>query len=246
MRIAVVSDVHGNCVALDEVLADIQKSSIDKIVCLGDTIEGGPQPKETVERMRALSCPIVMGNTDAWLLDVHNETAEPASPEQSEVRAWALSKLSPSDLAFIRSYRPTVEFPVDDKWHLLCFHGSPLSYNDVLLPDTPWEEWVRMLGPFGPAIMAGGHTHTQQVRRIGIGVFFNPGSVGLAYNYYAAKEHFLAESWAEYCILSSEFGRIGLDFRRVPFNLEELIRVARQSGRPHAEQFVADYRTPSN
>ena len=54
MRIAVISDMHGNCLALDAVLADLRGEAIDRIVCLGDAVQGGPQPAETLARLRDL------------------------------------------------------------------------------------------------------------------------------------------------------------------------------------------------
>ena len=68
MRIAVFSDIHGNGLALEAVLADIQAKAPDRLVCLGDAIQGGPQPAQVVRRLRELQCPVVMGNADAWLL----------------------------------------------------------------------------------------------------------------------------------------------------------------------------------
>jgi hypothetical protein len=109
MRIALISDVHGNCFALDAALADLQRHAVDQIICLGDTLQGGAQPAETVKRLHALACPIVMGNADAWLLAEENDTAEPTTEQQREVRLWTLSQLSADDLAFIRSFQPIVE-----------------------------------------------------------------------------------------------------------------------------------------
>ncbi|MGE5335161.1 MAG: metallophosphoesterase family protein, partial [Nitrososphaerota archaeon] len=54
-RLAVISDIHGNCVALDTVLADLGRLSVDRVVCLGDAIQGGVQPAETVQRLRELA-----------------------------------------------------------------------------------------------------------------------------------------------------------------------------------------------
>jgi len=68
MRIAIIPDIHGNGVALDAVLADLQQQAIDQIVCLGDAIQDGPQPAAVIQRLRDLACPVVMGNADAWLL----------------------------------------------------------------------------------------------------------------------------------------------------------------------------------
>jgi len=241
MRVAVLSDIHANCFAFDAALADLRQQSFDQIVCLGDAIQGGAQPKETVERLRKLGCPIVMGNADAWLLDEENDRDESASPQQREGREWTLSKLSAEDLELLRSFQPTLEIRLEAGQRLLCFHGSPRSYHDLLLPDTPETEWQRLLGSFTPAVMAGGHSHTQQVRRIGEGLFFNPGSIGVAYNYYLPENQFHTDPWAEYAILTCHEQRMSLSFHRVPYNVKELIEIIEASGRPYANALIADY-----
>ncbi len=244
MRVAIISDIHGNCFALDAALADLRQRSVEQIVCLGDTLQGGAQPAETAERLRSLGCPVVMGNADAWLLtNDENDSVEPTTEQQREVRAWTLSKLSAADLAFLRTFQPTIEITLEGEQRLLCFHGSPHSYDDIILPDAPEEEVQRLLGAFSPAIMTGGHTHTQQTRRVGDGLFFNPGSIGLAYNYRLPADQFRADPWAEYAILTYEQGRLSLEFRRVPYDVEELLRIVQASGRPHAERAIADYRS---
>ena len=68
MRVAVISDIHASRIALDKVLEDLERHPADQMVCLGDAIQGGPQPAEVVRRLRELGCPVVMGNADAWLL----------------------------------------------------------------------------------------------------------------------------------------------------------------------------------
>ena len=241
MRIAVMSDIHGNRVALAAALEDMKKRQVDQVVCLGDTVQGGAQPTETVSLLRATGCPTILGNADAWLLKGEGDTTEQTTKEQREVRRWTLSKLSPDDIAFVRNYRPTLEVALDHTQRLLCFHGSPTSYDDVLLPDTPNQEWDRLLGPFSPAIMAGGHTHTQQTRRVKGGFFFNPGSIGIVYDYHLPKSEFRTEPWAEYAILTHEDGRSSLEFLRTRYDLDELVHAIRSSGRPHAENMINDY-----
>lgn len=216
-------------------------SLVDKIVCLGDTVQSGPQPSETVKRLRSIDCPIVMGNADNWLLAEDSDPKEPTSKEQLEVREWTISKLGAADLEFLRSYQSTVKIALDNNNTLLCFHGSPLSYDDVLLPTTPQEEWDRLLGSYSPAIMTGGHTHTQQMRRVGDGLFFNPGSIGFVSNYLLSTERHKLDPWAEYAILSCDHGRLHLEFRRVPFDEKRLLSIIGTSGRPHARQYMSQY-----
>jgi predicted phosphodiesterase len=241
IRIGVMSDVHGNAFALDAALADMRKLGLDQLVCLGDAIQGGAQPAETAARLRELGCPVVMGNADAWLLDEAVESGT-VSPAQREVRAWTLSRLRADDVAMIRAFRPTVEVPLGDGQKLLCFHGSPTSYDDILLPTTPGEEWQRLLGPCGPALMAGGHTHTQQLRHVGEGMFFNPGSIGLVYDVLAPQELVHNAAWAEYAVLTYDRGAVGLTFCRAPYDVEILIEIIRASGRPHTDPLIAGYR----
>src|SRR5689334_25038431 len=109
MRIAVISDMHGNCVALDAVLADLGRDPADQIVCLGDAIQGGAQPAQTVARLRELGCPVVMGNADAWLLSGQATGSEATTEKQEAARLWSLAQLSAADQAFIAGFQPTVE-----------------------------------------------------------------------------------------------------------------------------------------
>ncbi len=242
MRLAVISDIHGNCVALDAVLAELRAEAIDQIVCLGDAIQGGAQPKEVVQRLRELACPVVMGNADAFLLSGHaDETKEPVTAKHRAVREWQLGQLSADDRAFIASFQPTITIPLDGDKQLLCFHGSPRSFDDVFLPDTPEADFQRLLGDYRSFVLTGGHTHLQYVRRLGDSFYFNPGSVGLAYNHALPEENFRADPWAEYAILFARSGRLRLEFRRVPFDVDLLIHTIRSSGKPYADSSVQDY-----
>jgi putative phosphoesterase len=245
MRIAVISDMHGNDLAFEAVEADFQKQNVDQIVCLGDAIQGGPQPAEIVQRLRKLKCPVVMGNADAWLISGEETADEGIPPERlkkmGEVRNWSLSRLTEEDVDFIAKFQPTVTLPLLDDLDLLCFHGSPVSFDDVILPAASEEDFQKFLGPYAGSILTGGHTHAQQIRRLGELFFFNPGSVGFAYSHNQPDDNFQADPWAEYAILTAEDGRTGLEFRRVPFDENELVRIYRESGRPFADEAIVQY-----
>jgi putative phosphoesterase len=245
MRVAIISDMHGNDLAFEAVEADIRNQKIDQSVCLGDAVQGGPQPAEVVQRLRRLNCPVVMGNADAWLLSGEETADEGIPPERlkkmGEVRTWSLSQLTEEDRAFISSFQPTVTLPLQDDLNLLCFHGSPVSFDDVILPAAPEGEFQKFLGAYAGQILTGGHTHAQQIRRIGEHFFFNPGSVGFAYSHNQPDDDFHADPWAEYAILTAENGQTSLEFRRVPFDAQELIRIYLESGRPFAEEAISQY-----
>lgn len=109
MRLVVLSDVHGNCLALETVFSDMKKSGFDHIVCNGDMTQSGAQPHETVQLLREMNCSIVMGNSDAWLMSGVGTGAHLISEERRKkldiVRAWSLSKLNDEDHAFINAFQ---------------------------------------------------------------------------------------------------------------------------------------------
>jgi len=95
MRIAIISDIHGNLIALDAVLDDLAAQRVDWGVCLGDAVQGGAQPAEVVVRLRVLGWPIVMGNADAWLFSgMETGHAGGATPSMLAIREWSLSQLN--------------------------------------------------------------------------------------------------------------------------------------------------------
>lgn len=245
MKIAIFSDIHGNDLAFEAVEADIKKQRVDQLVCLGDAIQGGPQPVAVVQRLRKLDCPVVMGNADAWLLSGIETGNEEIPPEQLKkmetIRLWSLSQLNADDQEFIADFQATITISLEKNLELLCFHASPDSFDDAILPAAPEEDFQKFLGKYADRILTGGHTHAQQIRRNGDLFFFNPGSVGRAFSHHQPDGQFHADPWADYAILTVENGQIGLEFRRIPFDVNELIRIYRESGRPFADEAIAQY-----
>ena len=244
MRLAVISDIHGNAIAFDAVCKDIKDRAVDRVVCLGDAIQGGPQPSECVAILKQMGCPVVMGNADAWLLSgvwTGNEMADEARRKELEdVRLWSLSQLSEDDKKFISSFVPTITIDLTPDAELLCFHGSPTSFDDVLLPLSPDEDFLKFFKIYEQRMMCGGHTHVQFIRHFKRRFFFNPGSVGFAYRQ-GQTDSFRADPWAEYAILTVDDSTSSLEFRRVAFDVEALRKAYASSGRPHAETSIAQY-----
>lgn len=249
MRILVLSDVHGNCLALETVLADAKKKGFDHIVCNGDMIQGGPQPHETVQLLREMNCPIVMGNSDAWLL-TGDETGDEALSEERRkrlysVREWSLSELNDEDRAFINAFQPTVTLGLGNNKSLFAFHGSPTSFDEVLLPSTSEEEYQEALKPYADHILTGGHVHLQYTRRLqdSQNFYFNPGSVGIAYNREQTSDQKLLDPWAEYALLTIERSNTQLEFIRVALDMDKMADVYRSSKRPFANDAMGQYKS---
>ncbi len=127
MRVALIADIHGNLPALDAVLAEIDRYGVDGLVCLGD-ISIGPQPVETLERVRALDCPVIMGNWDAWFLEGMPEFDGRLGEVLGDLRDWAVERLSPEQRAYLADFVPSVEVPLlDGATH--CFVAATVTRN---------------------------------------------------------------------------------------------------------------------
>lgn len=252
MRTAIIADTHGNLIALEAVLAELEREGITRMVCLGDVAGLGAQPREVIARLRTLACPVVMGNADEFLLKpaLLDPARHPGASDDlrrmHEMERWCAEQLSPDDLDYLRSFQPTVELPLDDAegdeaQTLLCYHGSPRSNQEEIRAATPEVELAEKLGPRRTLVMAGGHTHEQFVRRLGQSLILNPGSVGLPYETLPDGSH-RNPPWAEYAVLTAEGDRIGIELRRVPMDQAAVRQALLDSGMPHASWWAADWR----
>lgn len=230
MRIGLVSDAHGNAIGLRAALDDMRGRGVDQVVALGDMAQGGPQPVECLALLREAGARVVLGNSDAFLLDPHASTEEPTERHLLQ-REWTLAQLSEDDLAYIRSFERTVELDVDGL-RLLCFHGTPADYDEVVLPEDPPGALT------GADLLAGGHVHVPQLRRVGEAWYVNPGSVGIGYDHLQPDEDFRFDAWASYAIVSAS----SVEFHRVPFDLDELSEATRAAGMPEAGEVFDRYR----
>jgi putative phosphoesterase len=235
MRLALISDQHGNDVAFRAALEDVERLGVEEIVCLGDVVQGGSEPEQTLDRLAALGCETVLGNADAFLLEVRDDDPEPVTEQLLEVRDWTLSQLSSTHVEQIRSFAPVVRRELDGV-PVVLFHGSPHSYDDVLLPELGGEA----LEPFlrhDAALLAGGHTHLQWTRRIGDALYVNPGSVGVSYDRHPDPP--ALRPFAEWALVTVADRAVGVEFRQVRYSVEDFRAAAERSGRPYADEFVA-------
>jgi predicted phosphodiesterase len=170
MRIALLSDIHGNALALDAVLADIAAAwPFDHIVVAGDLVWSGPRPAEVVDRVRALRAIVVQGNTDAFLAAAAEETPDGKNAERFAAHLrWQRDRLGPertgwlAALPFSRRITPPEAAPEggDD---LLIVHANPLDLEQAITERLRSAELDDMLGAFTAeqpwAVLAFGHYH---------------------------------------------------------------------------------------
>jgi predicted phosphodiesterase len=214
MRVALLSDMHGNAVAFRAALADLEEHQPDLIVTLGDVAQGGPQPRECVELLQELECPCVYGNSDHILvaLDFGNEKVDERVIETAQ---WSRAQLGDAGLAFLSGFEPTVT-----TGRILCCHATPFSNEDVVLPDT------ESIPPVDADAVAAGHVHQQWLRRFEQTLWFCVGAIGVS-------------RWCEYALVDDE--TLAVEFRRIPFDLDELIAAARANDFPHFDRWVASW-----
>ena len=176
MRLAVISDVHGNVIALERVTKHLARQGADLVVNLGDCVSAPLWPRETYEALRALNAPTVRGNHDRWLGD-----AERAS--RSPMIAFVREQLSADEREALVGLPPTRR--IDDD--ILAVHGTPASDTEYLLEDsvddrlclaTSAQLEERLRGPTERLVLCG-HSHQQHTAwAAGARLVVNPGSVG--------------------------------------------------------------------
>jgi predicted phosphodiesterase len=231
VKVALVSDIHGNAVALEAVLDDLAGRAVDRIVCLGDVAAGGPRPREASDRVRSLGCASVVGNWEAIILNWF--VAASATAEVNDIGAWGASQIDDATRAYLSSFVPTVSVALDAEASLLCFHGSPRSHSDVILPTTPDQALAELLSDPSAVVLAGGHTHVQMLRPYRNALIVNPGTVGARLRLPTHRRPI-----AEYSVIEWRDGVLAVDLRRVPYDANALARSAMESGMPHARWWL--------
>jgi len=239
MRIAFISDIHGNLHSLDLVLADLEQEKVDQIVCLGDVASLGPQPCEVIARVRELQIQIVMGNHDIYLLKP--ELTESHLPWLRTAELWCLEQLSNDDLEFLRSFQPQLSFALDQNTTLLAFHGSPRSNEEFLYPDTLPEDLDESFAGQTAQVMVCGHTHVQMVSQHKGRTLLNPGSVGMPFEYPITGPNRRAIRRAEYAVVDMTDGRLTVNLHRLPIDFEILATASRESSMPEVEFWLSTW-----
>jgi putative phosphoesterase len=242
MRIAVISDIHGNYTALQAVLADIKNQNVDQFVCLGDTVTLGPQPKEVLEALRETKCIFIKGNHEQALLD-------PEFAEEFEITShlipdlyWCREQLTPADLKQIEGFESKHEIRLPNGVTILFFHGSPLSPTHLIQATTDQRVLDEYFAGQKASVFVGGHSHIQMYRRFGNKLLINAGSVGNAFEYaFSPGSQPILLPWAEYTIIGQNGNSVDVDLRRVYFDTSELLKVVAKSSLPSAGWWMKQY-----
>lgn len=235
MRIALVSDIHGNLPALEAVVADIRRQGADLIVNLGDSLSGPLLPRETAQYLMAQGWPTLAGNHERQLLAITPQRPGGASDQ------FARERLGEPELTWLRSLPQTLR-PVPD---LLLCHGSPRSDCEYFLETLDPAQGLReaseveleqRLAGEQAAVVACGHSHLPRQRRHASGqLLVNPGSVGLqAYRDEEPWPHEVVRGGTEarYALLTQGAAGWQVQLRGCAYPHQVVADLARQHGRP--------------
>ncbi len=232
MRLALISDIHGNLAALEAVAADIARRGADRIVVLGDNVSGPLLPSETARYLMATGWLTLAGNHERQIL-------QPGPGGRAPSDLYAFGQLSGAELAWLRTLPPTARF--DDV--LLC-HGTPDSDLEYFLESVQGdgirlasaEEIESRAGGETAPLIACGHTHhPRAVRRAGGQLIVNPGSVGLpAFSTDRPTPHTVQTGSpdARYAIAERAGGVWRAESIAVPYDFAPMAALAERRGRP--------------
>ena len=225
MRIAIVSDVHGNLTAFEAVLAELKRTSPDLVLHGGDLAEGGPRPCEIVDRIRDLGWPGVVGNTDEMLFRPESlaEFAQrapklaPLLAAIEEMGAAARQALGAERIEWLRAL-PAVQVhgPV------ALVHASPGDLWRAPVLHAAEAELEAVYAPLGRPVAVHGHIHQSYVRSAGAITVANSGSVSMPYD---------GDIRASYLLVDGGTAEI----RRVEYDVAREIQACFDCGLPHAD-----------
>jgi diadenosine tetraphosphatase ApaH/serine/threonine PP2A family protein phosphatase len=232
MRFAAIADVHGNCLALEAVLADIRDQGVHDIVNLGDMASGPLAPRRTMDMLMALDAVNVLGNHDRWLID---RPPEKMGPWERPVHA----QLESHHLDWLRTIPPTEVYRGD----VFICHATPADDNVYWLETVTPEGAVTMASlaeiekraeGISQSLILCAHTHVARAVTLRDGrMVVNPGSVGCpGYSYNVPYPHVIEAGTpdARYAILETLVGGWGVTLRYVPYDHQAMAELARQNG----------------
>ena len=234
MRLAFVSDVHGNLTALEAVVADIRRRGVDRVVHGGDLALMGPRPAEVVDLLRELGCEGVVGNTDELLW----------RPEEHERQRARAPRLAPLLRLLFEVYAPDTRERLGSErveWLrglpgelglelMTVVHAAPGDLWRAPMPDATDRELTSTYTVLGSSRVAYGHIHRPFVRQLDGLTVANAGSVGLPWD---------GDPRASYLVVDGP----AVETIRVEYDIDREVKALRSAGHPDAERLAEMRRT---
>jgi putative phosphoesterase len=220
VRVAALSDIHGNLPALEAVLAEVAGEGVDAIVVAGDSV-GPPWPSEVIDVLAAVGAGIVRGNADRIVLE----------RDDRFLGGWSAERIGAERLSTVAEWPLTLELDVEGLGEVLVCHATPTSDDPIYTRVTPDDELVAILGSVEADVVVCGHTHMQYDRRLSSGLrVVNPGSVGRAYE---------GRPGAFWALLGPD-----VEFRCTEYDVQAAVEAIRVLDAPVEERMLEDLLEP--
>ena len=217
MKIAILSDIHGNLIALNAVMDDIGRNNCDKTFFLGDYVLAGPEPAATLDYCMHLSTynniEMIQGNTDKMIIECSDELCNSLKEKGAPIMANALKEdfqiLNEKQKEFLKNL-PEQKLVDIEGFKVLLVHGSPRRNNEDILPNTPPKEVEEMVKDTEATIILCGHTHIPcGFQTLTKKTVINVGSVG---------RPFTEQPKSCYLILNIENGKFTIEHKFVKYD----------------------------
>ena len=240
-RVAILSDVHGNAAALEEVRKAIRKERPDAVMIAGDLVLNGPEPAAAVDGVRELEAEgaiVVQGNTDVAVADFDYSAAFPwltdGVPDTFRAAAeWAHDELGDDRLAWLRRLPSERRLRLEDTMLLAC-HASPGSqtqgFDQALDPSVILERASRT----DARVICCGHTHLPEVRDLGWKLIVNDGSAGYIFD---------GDATASWALVTVDGDDVTAEIRRTAFDALAVSNAISARGLPGDVYRAATVRT---
>lgn len=244
MRLGLASDVHGNLVALEAVVADGQRNDVDAWWVLGDLVATGPDPDTTLELLTELpNVRFVRGNTDRYVVSRQRPAPHAADVERDPSLlplflaieasfSWTREQVGAGGLEWLSALPTTQRLALADGTTLLGVHASPRSDDGAgITPDLADGDLATLLGGADADVVCGGHTHQPTDRWTGRCRAVNAGSV---------SNPITSDLRATYAILETDRHGHQIAHRRVPYDHDAVLERLRRSSHPEAH-YIASF-----
>jgi putative phosphoesterase len=229
VRIALLSDIHGNTTALDACLADLDaQGGVDRIIAAGDLCMDGPRPRGVIRRLRQRNALVVRGNTDRMIAD---GDAEGDVEDDAAIR-WQRAELGPILCAWLEILPRSVTIG-DGPDGLYVTHATQHHDDEHVWPDAPDAQLERISAGIVQRTLAFGHLHVPYVRQWRDRLFVNVASSGLPKD---------GDPRAHYALLTKRAGGWSVRSRRVAYDVDRVERQLRKSDMPDVEKRIATLR----